>query len=526
MAAGVAPPKTMYTFQYSVPNQVAPGSQAGADEEPETVPEPEPDSTYKFGYENKDSTRQEESDAVGNVQGSFSYVDPEGSERRVEYEAGAGRGFVIKEDVTVAGPGRGSSSSSSSSAGGLDQQTNPVFDDGDVQQNIEGGVQLPGGGDVQQATESPDLSQSTEGPGFLEEGPDDSQQTQQAPVAPTDEPAVGTTDETPIARPEMSFDIRVDDKIDLRVGSGGDNAKGGDRGQAAAGRNGQADGQVKQQASTDGGYAFSYETPDQHREEEGDGQGHVRGSFSFVAEDNINRTVEYEAGPETGFIARGDHLPKPQPSDLAAAGGDSTESPVGDARSQQTEEQATEAPEDKFDVRKGADDGDEQQAADEGSGGGGDASYSYQYETDTSIKIESSDAQGNVQGMFAYVDGSGAPKTVTYTARAGEGFKADGDHLPRPGQFLVSAAAARVADVHGGARGGLRRGPAATKTAVASAVVPAAGPLAGPHPPCPAMVPDTGAGHLPAPDGASVRVFLPPGHPCHKVGYVYEDTAR
>ncbi|RZF43349.1 hypothetical protein LSTR_LSTR001610 [Laodelphax striatellus] len=53
-----------------------------------------------------------------------------------------------------------------------------------------------------------------------------------------------------------------------------------------------------------------------------------------------------------------------------------------------------------------------------------DGSYTFGYEADDgSFKIETRDVQGNVKGMFGYIDETGELKRVSYTANNGTGFE-------------------------------------------------------------------------------------------------------
>lgn len=65
--------------------------------------------------------------------------------------------------------------------------------------------------------------------------------------------------------------------------------------------------------ATGSGYRFSYDAGDHSRTESRDpnGGGVVSGSYSFVADDGVQRSVRYTAGAGTGFVAEGDHLPQP-----------------------------------------------------------------------------------------------------------------------------------------------------------------------------------------------------------------------
>lgn len=52
---------------------------------------------YRFGFSVPKQSRHEEADTLGNVQGNYSYVDGAGLLTKVEYEAGAKKGFIIKQ---------------------------------------------------------------------------------------------------------------------------------------------------------------------------------------------------------------------------------------------------------------------------------------------------------------------------------------------------------------------------------------------------------------------------------------------
>ena len=70
---------------------------------------------------------------------------------------------------------------------------------------------------------------------------------------------------------------------------------------------------------SDASYSFSYDAGDSGRSESADVDLNVVGSYSFTADNGISRLVNCQAGSATGFIAEGDHLPKPVDA-LAGAG--------------------------------------------------------------------------------------------------------------------------------------------------------------------------------------------------------------
>ncbi|XP_014273355.1 collagen alpha-2(I) chain isoform X1 [Halyomorpha halys] len=63
------------------------------------------DGSYRFVAAGPDQRRTEQSDAVGNVRGSYTYVDDKGQQRTVEYIAGPGIGYrIIKKGTGVSFP--------------------------------------------------------------------------------------------------------------------------------------------------------------------------------------------------------------------------------------------------------------------------------------------------------------------------------------------------------------------------------------------------------------------------------------
>ena len=62
-----------------------------------------------------------------------------------------------------------------------------------------------------------------------------------------------------------------------------------------------------------------------------------------------------------------------------------------------------------------------------------DGSYTFGFEaSDGSFRVETRDPKGNVKGKYGYVDEDGQVKTVEYVAGNGNGFSAQGDHIPIP----------------------------------------------------------------------------------------------
>lgn len=58
-----------------------------------------PDNSYRYSYETSNNIKaEEEGDGVSKVQGSYSYIDPDGNPVNVQYEAGENIGFKPSGD--------------------------------------------------------------------------------------------------------------------------------------------------------------------------------------------------------------------------------------------------------------------------------------------------------------------------------------------------------------------------------------------------------------------------------------------
>ena len=53
---------------------------------------------YSFGFDEQDLSRKESSDNLGNVKGSYAYVNGDGNRIEVKYSAGAEKGFVVENE--------------------------------------------------------------------------------------------------------------------------------------------------------------------------------------------------------------------------------------------------------------------------------------------------------------------------------------------------------------------------------------------------------------------------------------------
>nr|XP_027224076.1 uncharacterized protein LOC113816231 [Penaeus vannamei] len=78
--------------------------------------------------------------------------------------------------------------------------------------------------------------------------------------------------------------------------------------------------QIRSSALGDGSYSFSYENQRSSRHETADALNNVKGRYSFIADDDVNRQIQYIAGADTGYIAEGDSLPQGPPVPGAESG--------------------------------------------------------------------------------------------------------------------------------------------------------------------------------------------------------------
>jgi len=359
---------------------------------------PSGDASYSFSYNTGEQSRQESSDAQGNVKGQFTFVATDGVQRKVDYTAGAGKGFVPKVSSSGRLPSDASTSfgsfsqtpvtsyssgSGSSTAAGLQSDGSYSFsynagdhsrqESGDAQNNVRGTYSFTAKDDGQVRRVDYEAGAAT---GFIAKGA-------HLPVAPVPS---GT------ASSYSSFPSQPSVGASPSVG-----------------------------AQSDGSYSFSYNTADQSRQESGDAQNNVRGSFTFKAKDDgQTRRVDYQAGAATGFIAKGAHIPV-GPSAPSSRGGDTG---VGSSYSQPF-------PSSPYS-------GSGISAAQKSS----DGSYSFSYNAGDHAREESSDAQGNVRGKFSFTaKDDGKPREVVYEAGAEKGFVAKGAHIPVSGSAVSASGA-------------------------------------------------------------------------------------
>ncbi|PSN44422.1 hypothetical protein C0J52_16458 [Blattella germanica] len=443
-------------------------SGAGSNEE-----SPSGDASYSFSYNAGDHFRQESSDAQGNVQGQFSFVAKDGVNRKIDYTAGAGKGFVAKGAHLPVAP---AASSSAPSTLGYSSSSFGQYSNIAGTSTTASGFQSPAtaysstglqpDGSYSFSYETADHSHQQSGDAqnnvrgsFSFKAKDDGQTRRLNYEAGAATGFVAKGDHLPVAPPLPSGYSSLPTQAPVTAYSGGFSGPANNALSKTSGPSG------------DGSYSFSYNAGDHSREESADSQGNVRGRFSFTAKDDgQQRQVEYEAGAEKGFIAKGAHIPA---NGVAATA-------VSSSAYQPTAYQSPSS---------------YAGAAVDSSQGTGDASYSYSYQTDSSSKQESSDAQGNVVGSFSFVGGDGVSRSLQYTSRGDEGFVASGAHLPSAG--AVGSTANGLAT--GFARSSGTAGYAGSRSSHAKSVGVSS-------------------------DGIHIQKYLPPESP-KKFGYIFDTKA-
>jgi len=383
---------------------------------------PSGNASYSFSYNAGDLSRQESSDAQGNINGQYSFIGTDGVQRKVDYSAGAGKGFIAKAGSSASPasfrsfsqtPVTSYSSEAGISSTGIQSDGSYSFsynagdhsrqESGDSQNNVRGTYSFRAKGDGQRRRINYEAGAAT---GFITRGTD----------LPATVPPYGAENDF------SSFSSRPTVRLNPADVGGRASSSG---------------------IQSDGSYSFSYNTADQSRQESGDARNNVRGSFTFKAKDDgRTRRVDYKAGANTGFTAKQAHIPEGQTAPLSVSDTAGTVlshsknfalSPrVGPAISE-----AQKPSNDSYSTYNAGEHSRTELSDSQGNnnshdnGGSGDASYSYSYQTDSSSKQETSDAQGNVVGTFSFLGGDGVIRSVHYTSRGNEGFVVSGEHLPK-----------------------------------------------------------------------------------------------
>lgn len=302
------------------------------------------DGSYSFSFSTNDQSREESADSQNNVRGSYSFkAKDDGRTRRVDYAAGSATGFVATGSHLPAPSGSAAS------------------------------FRYPSQGQSRPASFGQSSSSSFSQSGLA---------------------TYSTGDGIHYSAGDGKVSI-AKDAISVGLTSG-KSTSSGSFSQAPVGESSTSTGLQK-----DGSYSFSYNAGDHSRQESGDAQNNVRGSYSFIAKDDGQaRHVEYEAGAATGFIAKGAHLPvAASPSDTAGSYHSFSSHPSVSSYSA-----GVHAPASFAEARHNIKD---------------------------QRRQESGDTKNNVNGIFTFrPKDNEQTRRVGYEAEAGTGFIAKGPHIP------------------------------------------------------------------------------------------------
>ncbi|XP_069999227.1 nuclear pore complex protein DDB_G0274915-like [Penaeus vannamei] len=382
----------------------------------------ETDASYTFQFAGDEQSRTEVSDADGNVRGSYTYTDEDGRTRTFSYTAGRGTGFVIEgddlpqqtdSDATPAATRLTSSSrrfSSSRPAGTTsnrltsttssfratagDQRTAPRRPVATQASSSQFGSRVASTSFTGQSAHrrpfgSPKPARRPSAASFgasAQRTPATySTSISHSPAAP--KPSAPRTPSTfsssasraPTAsRPSTAFSsFSPQTRLSSRPFE---------------------EANTRSEVRSDGGYSFAYETSSHSRAESGDRDNNVDGKFDFVAEDDgQRRSVQYEAGSDTGFIAEGAHIP---------VGPEVPGAPSGQPTGRLVPVKETPFIDPLADT-------------------GLDASYNFAFDSEQYSRSETADADGNVQGTYTVVDEDGTRRTFRFRAGKGIGFETE-----------------------------------------------------------------------------------------------------
>ncbi|XP_071515369.1 uncharacterized protein [Panulirus ornatus] len=479
------------------------------------------DGSYSFSYDASSSSRSESGDARNSVTGRYSFVADDGINRRIDYISGADTGYIAEGDSLPVGPsvpgaesgiptGRilpvlseeeANALAAATSASGPVSYSAPTSATGAspgtaTVSGTRGDASYSFSYDAGDSARSESADADLNVQGTYSFVPPDTQHRLSVHYrAGSDTGFVATGDHLPVA-PEADFGART---------SGGSPAApvvitkaapatydvsfpAAAPAPSAVPAPGPATpvevAQVRSSTGDDGSYSFSYDASSSSRSESGDARNSVTGRYSFVADDGVNRRIDYVAGADTGYIAEGDSLPV-GPSVPGAESG----IPTGRILPVLSEEEANalaaatsasgpvsySAPTSATGASPGTA---------TVSGTRGDASYSFSYDAGDSARSESADADLNVQGTYSFVPPDTQHRlSVHYRAGSDTGFVATGDHLP----------VAPEADFGARTSGGSPAAPVITKAApttydasapaAAAPAAPSAAPAPGPATP-------------------------------------------
>nr|XP_053627425.1 uncharacterized protein LOC128685015 [Cherax quadricarinatus]XP_053627426.1 uncharacterized protein LOC128685015 [Cherax quadricarinatus] len=340
--------------------------------------DPKADASYGFDFAGEGQARNEQSDADGNVRGSYTYTDEQGRTRTYKYTAGRGTGFVVEGDDLPQSP------------------ADPV--------STPAATRLSSAAAAAAArVPSPSLRTAA---------------------------TASTVSQTSV--PSTSFRASAASRLPSSPFSAG---LASPTGPVSFQRSG---------ARSDASYSFSYDAGDHSRSESADADLNVDGKFSFVADDGVRRSVVYEAGSDTGFLASGDHLPQsptgpPSTSSVSlrtAASFRSPSAPTAPGSPAAPGRPALTPSQTPYTAPAGRLSPSTYQqtrpfeSANTRSQLSPDGSYSFAYETSSHSRAESGDRDNNVDGKFDFVADDGQRRGIKYEAGSDTGFIAEGAHIP------------------------------------------------------------------------------------------------
>lgn len=335
------------------------------------------DRSYNFEFGGDEHSRNEESDSDGTVRGSYSYVDEFGRKRSYTYRAGKGIGFVIEGDDIPQQVQPLPTHTTTTQFGASRHTPSQAAPTRPVPQRVAAHSSKVGASSVQQTKFKAPVAKPT---------------TYFAPTAPkltvASAPSRSAVSSS-IVRSHKQPASQVSPVVAPATRQTTRNFESARVFEPANTRSSQ---------SPSGSYSLAYETSSHSRNEQGDDDNNVRGRFAFTADDDdTERSVTYEAGSATGFIAEGAHLPI-GPIVPGAPTGQVTGRIAPVVSSNYVDPLAKENM---------------------------DASYSFGFESDDYSRTEVADEDGNVSGTYSILGEDNILRTYKFRAGKGIGFETE-----------------------------------------------------------------------------------------------------
>ncbi|XP_064092865.1 mucin-19-like [Macrobrachium nipponense] len=428
------------------------------------------DGSYNFAYETSSSSRSESANAHNSVTGQYAFVADDGVNRAIKYTANAETGYIAEGDSLPVGP-----SVPGAESGIPTGRILPILSEEEANalaaatsrsssQTTTGQSSAASAGVVAStksaASRTSDASYSfnydagdsarseTADAGLNIKGtysfvPPEGHRLTVNYVAGSDTGFLATGDHLPVA-PEAASASAVAGQAaapSITAYSAPTSHSSSRAPQPSAPAPAGA-AQVRSSTGNDGSYSFSYETDSSSRSESADAQNSVTGHYAFVADDGINRKIDYIAGSGTGYIAEGDSLPV-GPSVPGAESG----IPTGRILPVLSEEEANALA--GVSAASGVSPLLKASATSGASAAPADASYSFSFASDSYSRNEEADADGNIVGSYTYVDEDGEEHTVKFVAGRETGFLPEGYPTPSSASAAQAAASSRTATAAG-----------------------------------------------------------------------------